>query len=232
MKKELIGLSVCVLMVAVAFATTIKADERSETAYLSEQDLTELKNKLLEFNNLLLTVDTWEEKEPIFRDLISLFDEYGVLPDDTNVDQEVELMKTCYIEQNNVQNEIAQGELTMESTLIMNQPQQLLSPTGWYFLSPCLNRFPIGFEIIGEAWGGESFNSLSITKTRRSGFTYFFFGGNPIKIKNSNLVLEYWYIVYGMGQFDVSCTWTWNGDTEETGGRFEVRGLRVSLVIT
>jgi len=127
------------------------------------------------------------------------------------------------------ENEMVQQELK-DSILPELDPQLILSPTGWNFLEPCLNRFPIGFEIVGEAWGKESFNSLIITKTRVSGVVFFLLLGRPIKLRNSNLVLEYWYLVYGKGQFDVFCRWTWNGESHSTGGRFEVDGLKVSLV--
>ena len=257
MKKELIGISICTMLIAIAFVPNITAHEDiastsslSEALVLSEEEYIELRDKISELNDQLLAADTVEQAEKVIREVITLLDDYNLLPADTTVDQEVESMKTCYIEQNKLENqlvtmqnnqmlyettviedEMVQGEIT-ESTMILREPQPLLSPTGWSFLVPCLNRFPIGFEIIGEAWGSESFNSLSIAKTRYSGFVYFLFGGRPIKIKNSNLVLEYWYLVYGVGQFDVTCTWTWNGKGYHTGGRFKVTGLRVEIVIT
>ena len=265
MKKKLIGFSVCMILVTIAFVPNIAADEDIEPELsLSEDEYIELRDKLSELNDQLLATDTLEQAEVVIRNTVVLLDDYDLLPADTTVDQEVELMKICFVEQGQLVDEsdndgivnsgdspdiqdvsmdemaqntemlskdtIVEEELT-KSTTSKKQPLPL-SPTGWNFLEPCLNRFPIGFEIIGEAWGSESFNSLSISKTHYSGFVYFVFGGRPIKLRNSNLVLEYWYLVYGRGQFDVSCTWKWNGKGYQTGGRFEVRGLKVELVIT
>ena len=97
MKKELVGLSVCIMLVAVAFVPNIAADDGLESSSLSEQYLAELEDRLLELNDRLLAADTLAEKEPILREMVSLFDEYGVLPDDMTVDEAFDIIKTNYV---------------------------------------------------------------------------------------------------------------------------------------
>ena len=87
-----------ILLITITSLPGITAYESDAATSLYEENLIDLENKLLELNNLLLTVETLEEKESILQDLVLLFDECGVLPDDMTIDEAFDIMKTGYME--------------------------------------------------------------------------------------------------------------------------------------
>lgn len=237
MKKELIGFSVCMMLMTIAFVPNISADEDIEPMMsLSEEEYIELNDKLLALNDQLLAAVTLEQVETAIRNMVIFLIDYGLLPADTNVDDEVDLMKNSYVEQiqNQPENTVMLEEETqeefIESTLMFSQPLSM-SP-GWLLLMPWSKK-PIGFQIAGAAAYAEPFLTKNINKRRVSGYVQFLLFGQPIfrgTLSDYEYSFVHWYLVFGFGTFDVTCKYKWNDQWYEVLiGRFIVNGLQVSL---
>ena len=107
MKKELIGILICTLLISVvALPATgtmnninlekqesqIIVNKQDQPLTLSEQDIAEIENKLIAFAEQISNAETWEEKESIFWEVTLFYDKYGFLPEEMTVEEAFELM--------------------------------------------------------------------------------------------------------------------------------------------
>lgn len=237
MKKKLIGSWICMMLVTIAFVPDIGADEDIETmTSLSQEEYDELDSKLSELNDQLLAAVTLEQIETIIRNILTLLDAYDLLPADTNIDDEVELMKNAYIEQmqNQPESTIVTEETIKEECLESGVIQPLSMSYGWICLGPWygeeyINYHGKGFQIMGVAAGPESYNSLKITNKKTAGFVYFLNFNRPLREHRDDEYLRvvYWYLVFGFGKFDVICTWNWENTPDCKVIKATVAGLKV-----
>lgn len=224
MKKKLIGFSVCIMLVTIAFVPNIAADENtSDILVFSEEEYLELRDKLLELDSYLLAAATLEQAESVIRDIVVLLDDYDLLPDDTTVDQEVELMKTCYIEQEQLEDQpadvIENGidssnslDVTMVKTVknteILSKDtiieEELTKSTVIMKQSQPIGPdgwsylhpalwHVVGFQLLGKSYFDECFYSLNINIRETSGSIRF----GPIRLTlNYNDEGDYKYFTY------------------------------------
>jgi|GEM_PF-2921871 len=242
MKKKLIGLSVCMMLVAISFIPNITADEKTESMLsLSEEEYDELNEKILKFNDQLLAAATIEQVENVIRDIVVFLDDYGFLAEDTKIDEEVALLKNAYLEQIQCQSgEIIAGEATVQEECFgseINMGQSLLFPTGWVFLTRFPNPRSWGYRIIGWTTDEMAYSTKNFNKKRVSGYSSpaILIIRDKLEDDNGNkirLSLDYVYLTFGFGTFDITCRYR-TDDLElhnEWLGTASVEGFKVNWI--
>lgn len=108
MKKELIGLLICILVISSAVLPAagaiinrnvrleeqqIAVEKQDQTlTSLSDQDFAELEKQLEEMDNKFYSEENREERIDIIKETTVLMDEYGQLPSDLSVDHALQLV--------------------------------------------------------------------------------------------------------------------------------------------
>lgn len=122
MKKELIGLLICTLLVTVAVAPGINAlavtenkiDEINEqTRTFTDEELKALERLMDEINNKLDNAKTWEETKAVLKWAVIELDKFDLLPDGMSIKEAQRLMISIY--------QSKEASTSDEGTLIANK---------------------------------------------------------------------------------------------------------------